>query len=168
MRILISKLLVLCFLVFVGLAAAGIYGAMHNQISYTVSPAYFTKFKFQQFGLTDASVPERVRASIVGFLASWWMGFPIGLLIGLVGFIHRGASAMLRVSLKAMLVAVGFTLLFGICGLVYGFAETSTINIGDYQNWSVPSDIANMRNFLCAGYMHNSAYLERFRYHYTG
>ena len=75
--LLMRKLLIYVLLVFLAVVLAGLYGIAHNQISYTVSPEYFTKFKFQQFGFVDMPLPERVRASMVGFLASWWMGIPI-------------------------------------------------------------------------------------------
>ncbi len=54
-------------LIFIPLAmlAAGLFGVLHDQISYSVSPEYFTKFKFLQFGLTDSDLPERVRASLL-------------------------------------------------------------------------------------------------------
>lgn len=138
---------------------AGLYGIVHNQISYTVAPEYFTKFKFRQFGFVDTPLPERVRASMVGFLASWWMGIPIGLLVGAVGFIHRDWREMLLVSLWSFVVVVGFTLLFGLCGLLYGYFQTAHVNVADYQGWYIPEDVTNLRRFLCAGYMHNSSYL---------
>lgn len=153
------KLLIFVLLIVIGVGAAGIYGALHNQISYTVSPEYFTKLKFRQFGYTDAQIPERIRASLVGFAASWWMGVPIGFLIGIAGFIHRGYRQMLKVSLQAMAVAVAFTLLFGLCGLFYGFAQTSSFSPTDYDLRYLPDDVVDIRRFLCAGYMHNSAYL---------
>ncbi|TWT86363.1 hypothetical protein Pla100_61120 [Neorhodopirellula pilleata] len=31
---------------------SGIYGALHNQISFSVSAEYFTKFKFEQFSVS--------------------------------------------------------------------------------------------------------------------
>src|SRR5262245_12384427 len=107
------KLFVYLLIVVVSVLVAGLYGTLHNQVSYTVSQEYFTKFKFEQFGLADAPFPERIRASLVGLLASWWMGIPIGLLVGALGFIHRGHRRMLEVSLWSILVTVGFTLLFG-------------------------------------------------------
>lgn len=159
MKTFAEKLGVLVLLTFWGVLIAGVYGALHNQISYTVSSEYFTAFKFQQFGLTNTELPERVRASIIGFLASWWMGFPIGLLIGMIGFIQRGSRRMLTVSLKSTIVAVGFTLLFGLCGLAYGYFETAKLNPFNYSGWYLPPDVVDLRRFLCAGYMHNSAYL---------
>jgi hypothetical protein len=132
---------------------------VHDQISYTVAPEYFTKFKFRQFGLVDSPMPERMRASIIGFLASWWMGIPIGMLVGAAGFIHQDRRRMLRISLWSLLVTVGFTLLFGLCGLFYGYLQTRHINIAEYGGWFIPADVTDLRRFLCAGYMHNASYI---------
>jgi len=155
----LKKIGVFVIIVILAVFIAGLYGILHNQVSYTVAPEYFTKFKFRQFGFVDTQLPERVRASMVGFLASWWMGIPIGLLIGVVGFIHPGPRRMLRVSLWSLLVAVGFTLLFGLGGLVYGYFQTTHTSIAEYQGWFIPDDVTDLRRFLCAGYMHNSSYL---------
>lgn len=141
------------------MVVAGLYGMIHNQISYTVAPEYFTKFKFRQFGLVDSPLPDRIRASMVGFLASWWMGIPIGLLVGAVGFIHRDHRSMFRITLWSFLVVVGFTLLFGLGGLLYGHFQTANLDAGDYREWYIPDDVTDLRRFLCAGYMHNSSYL---------
>ena len=127
---------------------AGIYGIIHSQISNTVSPEYFTKFKFREFGFADLPLPERVRASMVGFLASWWMGIPIGLLVGAAGFMQQGHRRMLKVSLSSFGVAVIFTLLFGLCGLLYGVYQARTINVSEYQSWFIPFDVTNLRRFL--------------------
>jgi hypothetical protein len=75
---------------------AGLFGALHDQMSYTVSSEYFAKFKFIQFHLLDPGVPERIRAAKVGFLASWWMGIPLGVLCGSAGFVQRSPALMLR------------------------------------------------------------------------
>ncbi len=154
-----KKLLVYVLLIVLAVCVASLYGILHNQISYAVSPEYFTKFKFKQFGLVDTQLPERVRASMVGFYASWWMGIPIGLLVGVAGFIHRGYRRMLKVSLWSVGVAIVFTLLFGLCGLLYGYIQTRSINLAEYSEWYIPRDVVNFRRFLCAGYMHNAAYL---------
>ncbi len=145
-----KKLVVYLILVLIGVCVAGIYGALHNQISFTVSSEYFTEFKFQQFGIADSQIPERLRASYVGFLASWWMGIPVGLLIGLVGFIHKGHQRMLAVSFRAIIVAVLFTFLFGLCGLLYGVLQTRSLDLAVYDYWYVPESVTDLRRFLCA------------------
>ena len=154
-----KKFLVFVFLVLMAVIVSGFYGILHDQVSYTVSPEYFTKFKFKEFGIADMNLPDRARASIVGFLASWWMGIPIGLLVGGTGFIHLDHWRMLKASLFAFGVVVLITLLFSLCGLLYGYFETTTINLADYQGWYIPSNVVDLRRFLCAGYMHNASYL---------
>lgn len=154
-----KKFLVFLLVIFIALPIAGIYGAIHDQISYTVSEEYFTRFKFIQFGLVDTPIPARMKVSIIGFLASWWMGVPIGLLIGAVAFVHRDWRNMLRVSLQSVILSVIVTLVVGLIGLSYGWMQTTHFNLADYQGWFIPENLVEPRRFLCAGYMHNASYL---------
>jgi hypothetical protein len=154
-----NKFLVFVFLVLFAIILSGLYGIVHDQISYTVSPEYFTKFKFQEFGLEQMNLPDRARASMVGFLASWWMGIPIGLLVGGSGFIQSGHQRMLKVSLMAFGLVIAITLLFGLAGLLYGYLRTKTIYLANYDGWFLPNNLVNLRGFLCVGYMHNASYI---------
>ena len=63
----------------------GIYGALHDQVSYSIAPEYFTKLKFKQFHWADLSWPPRVFAALVGFLATWWVGLIGGWLLARYG-----------------------------------------------------------------------------------
>jgi len=51
------------------------YGIIHDQITYSISPEYYTKFKFYQFGLikspNDFVHNPRQMAIIVGIMATW-------------------------------------------------------------------------------------------------
>jgi hypothetical protein len=105
------------------------------------------------------NLPDRARASIVGFLASWWMGIPIGLIVGGTGFIHPGHWRMLKITLLAFGLVMAITLLFGLGGLLYGCFQTKAIDLADYHDWFIPKDVVNLRRFLCVGYMHNASYL---------
>jgi hypothetical protein len=60
------------FLLFLPVAVltAGLFGMVHNQISYSVSNEYFTKFKFIQFRLLDSTIPEEFVPPKLGFLHS--------------------------------------------------------------------------------------------------
>ena len=149
------------FLLFLPAAvlAAGLFGIVHDQISYSVSNEYFTKFKFIQFRLLDPGVPERIRAAEVGFLASWWMGIPLGILCGSAGFIQRSSTLMSRALAQTLIIVAIFTMLVALAGLAYGWEQTATIDLNNYRGWFIPRDVKEIRRFLCAGYMHNSAYL---------
>ncbi len=137
-----------------------LFGALHDQISYTVSPEYFTRFKFIQFGLLDPGLPERLRAAEVGWLASWWMGLPLGIFAGVAAFLHRSRRTMVRHLLLSLPLMTTFTLLFALGGLAYGCwgkpaarSSSRPTATGSCRKGS-PT-----RGVFCAGYMHNSAYL---------
>lgn len=52
--------------------AAAVFGALHNQISFTIGASYFYDVKFAQFGI-DPIVQNRISASIVGALAALYV-----------------------------------------------------------------------------------------------
>ena len=84
----LKKILCLFIIAISASLIAGIYGILHDQISYTVSPEYYTKFKFIQFNLANENNIEKIKnprilVSIVGFLATWWFGLILGFILGL-------------------------------------------------------------------------------------
>lgn len=112
-----AKILLLpVLLCFACLLAAG-YGALHNQISYTVGPDYFHALKFIQFNIAPA-LPYRAGAAIVGVYASWWMGLVIGLPIALVCLRAPTAAAMRALFIKVALGVVALTLALGLLSLL--------------------------------------------------
>jgi len=63
-----------------GAVLAGAYGVVHDQVTYTISPEYFTKLKFAQFRYADWDLGQRVYVGTIGFwprggLAGLWLGF---------------------------------------------------------------------------------------------
>jgi hypothetical protein len=154
-----GKLHIFLSYILLAIFAAALFGAVHDQISYTVSSEYYTKFKFHQFSLLNLAIPERIRAAQVGVFASWWMGFPLGVLTGIAGFLHRTPDQMRRALLLSLPVIMSFVLAVALGGLGYGVFETSGFDLGTYQGWYIPAGLEHPRAFLCVAYMHNSAYL---------
>ena len=87
------------------------------------------------------------------------MGLPLGLLIGLGGFLQPTPARMVQALLMSILVAVAFALAFALGGLAYGYWQTAHIDPAAYRGWFIPPGVDHLRRFLCAGYMHNAAYL---------
>lgn len=152
-----KKLLV--FLLIIGLAPliAGLYGMLNDQLTFTISPEYYTKFKFHQFGLIDLvnNTNPRIGASVVGFLATWWVGPPLGIILGLVGLIHKNSKKMLYVSLRAILLTVIVTFITALVGLAYGKLYLASTGV----NWWLPENLIDIDNFIAVGSMHNFSYL---------
>ena len=155
----VARLVALAQFLVLAICAAALFGVVHDQISYTVSHEYFTRFKFLQFGLLNPEIPERVRVAIVGIQASWWMGVPLGVMCGLAGFVQRTARDMRLALLCSLPTILGFALVFALCGLVYGYFQTRVVDLQNYPGWFIPRGLKDPRRFLCAGYMHDSAYI---------
>jgi hypothetical protein len=152
----------LIFLLVIGIAPliAGVYGMLHDQLTYSISNEYYTKFKFIQFGFIDrgneAILPNpRLCVAIVGFLATWWMGIPIGIILGLVGLIHKDSKQMLRLTLKAFGITIFVAFLTGLTGLVYGRCYLAGTNL----NWWFPENLIDRSSFILVGSMHNFSYI---------
>lgn len=95
-----NKIYTLIWIIILGSLIAGVYGIIHDQISYSVSEEYFTKFKFIQFGIQN--LPNRIGAGIVGFLATWWVGFPIAMILGLLGLRFAENKIMFKETIKSL------------------------------------------------------------------
>ena len=155
-----KKLLVLYLLFIIAPVIAGVYGILHDQLTYTISPEYYTKFKFFQFGLADlgdeAIFPNpRLQVSIVGFLATWWVGLPIGLILGFVGMIHKNGKEMFRITMKALFLTLLIAFIAGLVGLAFGkfyLANHAT-------SWYLPENVMDKANYIAVGSMHNFSYL---------
>ncbi len=137
---------------------AGIYGAIHDQISFTFSEEYFTRFKFIQFNLSWAYESPRLGAALVGFLATWWVGLILCSILGLFGFLFRDSKAMRASHLQAICLAVVVTFLTGIGGLIYAYQTVNSETVESYMQWVHPG-VTNPVQFVRVGFMHNASYL---------
>lgn len=136
-----------------GACIAGTYGALHDQISYSISPEYFTHMKFRQFGLLGLAARwPRVAAGEVGVLATWWVGALGGWLVA-----RAGRPREWRVSLRALGLCVLTTALVGLAGGVSGAARAQ----GDLASWSGWQDdlgLGDLKSFVVVAYIHDAGY----------
>ncbi len=137
---------------------AGIYGMLHDQISYTFSNEYFTKFKFKQFKIPWGYESPRLGAAYVGFLATWWMGIYVYALLGLFGFMFKTPKLMAINLAKSFLVVVSVALVTGLVGLSYGYLQVTEATISQNMQWVRPG-VTDPVQFVRVGYMHNASYL---------
>jgi hypothetical protein len=104
---------------------AGAYGAVHNQVLYTVSPEVFEEFVFPQFNMPQ-HLRNRAGASLVGIQSSWWMGLVIGLPVLLIALTLPGWKAYLKHSLIAFAVVAGTALLVGLAALGRAYLQLTS------------------------------------------
>ncbi|QDV19075.1 hypothetical protein Pan153_37380 [Gimesia panareensis] len=141
-----------------GTVLGGLYGMMHDQISYTISREYFTDFKFHQFRYADFHLPERLFVGIIGFLATWWVGFFAGWFLGRIRFFSDDFTTAHRDMLQ------GFTIIFccavgaGILGGVVGYLNFYVFDAQEFMGFEKQFSGTTLKRFAIVGTIHNSGY----------
>jgi len=151
-----GKLPILFLLLAVAALSAAAFGALHNQLSFTVGPTFFTDLKFDQFGIAADTAP-RLAAARVGVEAAWWIGPVIALPAALYGFV---AVPRTQTYLAAGIGAIGLVIvlatLAALLGLVGGIAANAT---GLLDAYLVMPEGPSRADFYRAGFMHDASYV---------
>lgn len=135
---------------------AGLYGALHDQLSYTISPEYFTRFKYDQFGFEPAWFGgHRPTVAVIGFLATWWVGVFIALFLAPLSLLFAEPKRMRKELLRAVGLTLGTAAVCGLLGLAYGWFFIDQAPTG----WRLPEDVVDQQAFLAVGSLHNMSYL---------
>ena len=143
-----------------GAAIAACYGIVHDQITYSISPEYYTKLKFSQFAYADFGLGDRFFAAIIGFLASWWFGFFSAWFYCRI-LLNRGIeNNLLSKHLRAFLFIFAYAFLAALCGFLMG-----QFHSGNYKDWMPVCrqlKINDIPSFVQVAYIHNGSYAGSF------
>ncbi len=120
-----QKLVFFPVLLVAACVVAAAYGAVHNQISYTVSSEFFVEYQFGKFDIPP-EMWNRTGATLIGILATWWMGLVIGIPTLLLGLMMPGWKAYVKHSLIAFGVVAGTALLVGLAALVRAYFQSNS------------------------------------------
>jgi len=154
------KFTILLLIVGVTIVIAALYGVGNDQVTYTISPEYYTRFKFIQFNLADSGAARhmtqpRSAVVLVGVKATWWMGVYIGAILGLGALVFRNADRMFASAMQAVALVLLFTVAGGFAGWLYG----RDVLVKKGVNWRIPDHLADRPAFITAGTIHTFSYI---------
>jgi hypothetical protein len=145
-----------------GALIAGFYGVLHDQITYSISPEYFTRLKFFQFHYADFGLPPRVFVGEIGFLATWWVGLIAGWFLARIA-----VPALLRKEARAgilwgfvIILAGGF--IAAVVGFLLGLRLGPDSDLSNWQGFASSRGVVDLPNFVRVAYIHNASYLGGF------
>jgi len=156
-RIRLSFLPVMLGYAILGSLVAGAYGALHDQITYSICPEYFTRLKFSQFHYANFGWPTRVFVAEIGFLATWWVGFFSAWFIARVTVSTLSRSVALRYNIFGFLIILTLALAGSVVGLTLGLLHGP-----DYSSWqdlTASLGVVDVPGFVRVAYIHNASYL---------
>ena len=158
-RIALADLRCVIHVALIGGIIGGLYGVLHDQITYAISPEYFTNLKFEQFHYADLGFGDRVFVSMIGFLGTWWVGFIAAWFLArrlIPGQPRHYAHRQIRMGIACI---IAFGLSFGIAGYGYGLWRGPD---ADYSSWTWAFrefKIVDTWSFVRVAYIHNAGYL---------
>ncbi|MFH6991791.1 hypothetical protein [Flavobacterium sp. FlaQc-48] len=151
-----KKISKLVLIVFISIFLSVIYGITRDFITAKISPEFYTKFLFFNFGILDDY--ERTFSGNwtfaliwVGFFSTWWFGLLAGLILGIVGMKYSDENQMLNEELKSIFIVIGITIIFGFVG--YGIAELNPSET--IKNYNFPFRIEHKAEFNKVSKIHN-------------
>lgn len=144
-----------------GALIAAAYGAIHDQISFAISPEYFIRMKFHQFHWADVGLPPRAFASVVGVLATWWAGLIAGWVLARIGLDRVPPESRVSRQRRAFAIILISTAITGTLGALIGLLMSR----GDLSGWAPYRDAYVLRDvpgFVIVAWLHASGYLGAF------
>lgn len=158
-RISLVDVPVMLVVALIGALVAGAYGIVHDQITYTISPEYFTQLKFPQFHYADFGWGDRAFAATIGFLASWWVGGVAGWLLARRLLPQQPRRAAYRQLVLGFACVLTMGVIFGGGGYVYGLWRGPDADYSAWQ-WAVQRlQVQDLWAFVRVAYIHNASYL---------
>lgn len=142
----------------IGAVIASVYGALHDQVSYTIAPEYFTRFKFDQFSYADFGAPRRVLVAEVGVLATWWVGMIAGWSLCRVGFADPERASLRDDVLRAFAIMLSVAVIAGVVGTFLGVAA-SRGDLSGWNDWRRELGLRDVAAFVVVAYMHWASYI---------
>ncbi len=142
-----------------GALLAGLYGVFHDQITYSISPEYFTRLKFAQFHYADFGLPPRIFVGEIGFLASWWVGFIAAWFLARIAVPAFPPRLAFRYILRGSLIIFSTALVASIIGYVYGLWRSSGSDFSAWQRFTSTYGVLDLPSFVRVAYIHNASYL---------
>ncbi len=141
----------------VGALVAGGYGILHDQVTFSISPEYFTKMKFEQFAAADFGLPTRVFVSEIGFLATWWVGLIAAWFLARIAVpVWPGRIAWQKV-FAAFSIILTIAFISAVIGWWLGGSDSGKSRF--WQEMCASMEIRDVPAFVRVGYIHYASYI---------
>ena len=144
------RISIFVFLILSAVLLAGFYGALFDQITYTVSNEFFTKMRFHQHGV-KGNVNERWEVAKIGFENTWKVGLILGTFLSLGGLLQSSNRKMLAVTMQSIVISMVTGFLFGIIALLFAHPSIEIASEMNIENKDAFNKVLSMNNYSYVG-----------------
>ncbi len=138
----------------------GIYGLLHDLITYSISNEYFTRMKFGQFARMDIGLPLPFYAAQIGFIAAGAVGLAAGWFFARTTVPLWPSAVAVKISARAFLVILLAAIFAACAGYLIGLKS----NLGQIL-WGELSEslgVSDERAFHQVALIHTAGYVGAF------
>ncbi len=129
----------------------GVYGALYDQVTFSVCEEFFTKMRFEQYNIPETMSP-RLAVALIGFINTWSTGLVLGFVLSLTGLLHVNERNMIKYTIQSFFIAFFTALLFGIIAYLVKdptiMTPNSELNIVNKEGFN---KVVNMNNYTYVG-----------------
>ena len=141
-----------------GAFVAGLYGILHDQITYSISPEYFTKMKFEQFHYANFGFSKRILVAEIGFLATWWVGAFCAFFLALIAVNLWPAKQAFRRVMPGIGIILACAAATGVIFAIRG-RLISASELEEWVTYSFAYGLEDLPAFVRVAFIHNGSYL---------
>jgi hypothetical protein len=147
-----KRILIFIFFMSISPLIAGLYGIMMDELAYTISEDFFTKFRFHHHNYPESA--GRYEVAVIGFKNNWRLGFFVGIPLTLIGIFHRNESKIFLYILKSFTI----TLIIAVFTALLGFLAGTHFLTKEITNWN-PENVSPPDLFIAIETMNNFGYM---------
>ncbi len=144
------RIFIFILLILLATALGAFYGAVYEQLTYTISNEFFTKMRFLKFGI-EGDINERWEVAKIGIYYTWKVGLVIGILLSLVGLLHSSNKKMFFVTLQSFAIVVATSMAFLLIALVFSKPTIETAIEINVVNKAAFNKVLSMNNYTYVG-----------------
>lgn len=135
----------------------GIYGALHDWFTYSISSEYFIRMKFDQFSHVDLGFPPRLFAAQIGFIAAGAVGLAAGWFIARMAVPAWRARVAFGRAMRAFLLMI---LIAAAAAASGNFIDLKT-NVGGmlWKDLCESLDVTDTTAFVRVALIHTAGYV---------
>jgi hypothetical protein len=139
--------------------SAGLYGAIHDQISYTISPEYYTHIKFKQFAWLHVDLGTRANVGLIGFVATCWFGAICGILVAYRLRNIEARHLLIRFACLRLGLVLATSALVASGMSFYSYAQEAETLVAHWQHTAEQYMISDPLPFAIVAQMHRMSYV---------
>ncbi|MFL9830816.1 hypothetical protein ABS764_08145 [Flavobacterium sp. ST-87] len=155
-----KKAATLISIVLISIILSVLYGTAHHFIAFHIAPEFYTKLTFFNFGILDDYGRKfngnwNLALLWVSFFSTCWIGFFIGLIVGIVAIKYHVGKEIFNKTFDAFCMVMVTTFLLGFTGYILAEINPSEIIL----NYSLPFEIEHKVQFNKVAKIHNYSYI---------